>query len=181
MGVLAISVLIIVAAIVRVVRVTFEITSEVDIPYVSYDVTIWTSVEINTGLFCASAPSLKPLLQKLVPGILTSVRSSKAGSKWGTYGGDTTQSRRRAPDAFELSSQTNLGALSRSEGQIYNGGKDHEGHKTSFSDAGSEKVEADQGVGKGDTVIRKTIEVSISHSSNFEVERNATNRSFLRD
>lgn len=127
MAVLAVGVLIIVAAIVRVVRVIYQINSVADIPYISYDVTIWTSVELNTGLFCSSAPTIKPLLQKILPGVLTSVRSSNTGSKWGTYHvGGTNQSRRRAPDAFELSSQTNLGVDAERNGQVWNGTKDHE-------------------------------------------------------
>jgi hypothetical protein len=96
--------------VVRVVRLTREIgnieAGERDIPWIMFDVTIWTSVDINTGLFCASAPSLKPLLKRLVPGMLGSSRFSKKESG---YAGGIIQSRRRAPDAFELSSQTHLG------------------------------------------------------------------------
>lgn len=33
--------------------------------------TIWSLVEVNTGLFCVSAPVLKPLIRKLMPGLLS--------------------------------------------------------------------------------------------------------------
>lgn len=101
------------AATIRVCRVVNEIESTVDIPYVSYDVTIWTSVKINTGLFCTSAPSLKPLLQKSAPGILSSSsRPTKNRSNFGNYASGTRTGKRTVTNqAFELNSQINLGYI----------------------------------------------------------------------
>ena len=38
-----------------------------------YDIAIRSSVEINTGLFCASAAAIKSLLRKISPGFLSSI------------------------------------------------------------------------------------------------------------
>jgi hypothetical protein len=39
---------------------------------VIYDRSIWSAVEISTGLFVISAPIIKPLIQKVAPGLLSS-------------------------------------------------------------------------------------------------------------
>lgn len=125
-AVLSLSLLIIVAAIVRAVRVVQEIESTVGaIPYESYDITIWTSVEINTALFCAAAPSLKPLIQKMIPGVLSS-RSYTSGEnrdgREARAGGATIL--RRGTEDFEMGSQVELGS-EREEGDSWTG-KRHE-------------------------------------------------------
>lgn len=163
------------------VRVVFEIESVIDIPYVSYDVTIWTAVELNTGLFCASAPSLKPVIQKFMPGILTSIRSSKMGSKFSYGKGTNNKSGRNASGAFELSSQTNLGSSIGKEGQIWDGDRDRGRHETSCDTLPNNAVldkEYESDIG-----IRRTVKVTISDSPafDFDIERNAKKGTFLRD
>ena len=70
--------------------------------------TIWSSVEVNTGLFCVSAPVLKPLIRKLMPGLLSPA--------YGTYTFHHSNSREHitgtnksrhsyVPDTVELESQ----------------------------------------------------------------------------
>ncbi|KAH6662307.1 hypothetical protein B0J14DRAFT_687130 [Halenospora varia] len=109
-AVLSTSVLVIVAAIVRVVRIKHVIHSN-DVSWDSYDINIWCSVEINTGLFCVSAPAIKPLLRQIAPGLLSTLHSnpgftaSNARSQ-PAYGGGTAISRIRQNDsALELGSQ----------------------------------------------------------------------------
>ena len=82
----------------------------------AYDITIWSAVEVNTGIFCASAAAIKPLLRKLAPGLLgtasdaTSRSPTHSRKKIGAYGTGSHMSRpRHTSDAFELSSQTELG------------------------------------------------------------------------
>ena len=45
----------------------------------AYQIDIWASIEVNTGLICASAAALKPLIRKILPNFLTSIseRSSR--------------------------------------------------------------------------------------------------------
>ena len=112
-AVLSLSLLIIVAAIVRAVRVVHEIESTVGgaIPYESYDITVWTSVEINTALFCAAAPSLKPLIQRLRPGMLGSHSHSSGESRrgYGTRVGGNTRTLERSGEVYDMGSQVELG------------------------------------------------------------------------
>jgi hypothetical protein len=67
-------VLVIIAAIVRLVRTISELKSAnnpgYDLPFASYDVMIWSSVELNTGLVCAAAPATRPLVRLLAPRLL---------------------------------------------------------------------------------------------------------------
>ena len=39
----------------------------------SYEIAIWSAVEVNTGLFCTAAPAVKPVLRKIVPSLLSPV------------------------------------------------------------------------------------------------------------
>ncbi|KUJ23967.1 uncharacterized protein LY89DRAFT_744549 [Mollisia scopiformis] len=147
--ILGLSILVIIAGSVRCVRVSYEIESTVDIPYVSNDLTIWTSVEMNTGIFYASAPSFKPLLRKIAPGLLSSAYRSKNTSNFGNYASGTRTGKRTVTkEAFKLSSQTNLGttgAEDRAE-DIWTGGRKH-GNTSSISDIGSEQDDILIGIG----------------------------------
>ncbi|KUJ08230.1 uncharacterized protein LY89DRAFT_742070 [Mollisia scopiformis] len=108
------SILVIIAAIIRLVRV-LKVVDSTDTPWDSYDISIWTSVEVNVGLFCASAPATKPLLKKIVPGMGFSTTDSSPGiktsSRYREYAKDTMVSRRRQTQAggdFEMMSSTDL-------------------------------------------------------------------------
>ncbi|KAK0108069.1 hypothetical protein ONS95_002890 [Cadophora gregata] len=132
MEVLALSLLIIVAAIARAVRVVHELEASAveSLPYESYgiDITIWTSVEINTALFCAAAPSLRPLVQKLIPGMLMSSRSQLSGgtgsSFYGTRAGNklTNAGGRSTVEVLELVSHVKL-APERRMDNAWNGNR----------------------------------------------------------
>lgn len=41
---------------------------------------IWSGIEINVGIACASLPALKPLISKMLPGFLTNLTSRTRGS-----------------------------------------------------------------------------------------------------
>lgn len=62
-----------------------------------YDAALWTEVEGTVGIVCASAPALKPLVQKFIPSAFGSFISNR-GTKAGEYGIDT------------LSRQTRIGS-----------------------------------------------------------------------
>ncbi|KAA8573622.1 hypothetical protein EYC84_005205 [Monilinia fructicola] len=65
-AIVSFGVLVIVAALVRFVR-SKPIFTERDHTWDLWEITTWSSVELNTALFCISAPSLRPLLRKIVP------------------------------------------------------------------------------------------------------------------
>jgi hypothetical protein len=44
------------------------------------DIPIWSSIEVSTGIFCASAPCTRPLLRKFSPRFLASFSQSSAVS-----------------------------------------------------------------------------------------------------
>ncbi|KAN0089491.1 hypothetical protein V8E51_019751 [Hyaloscypha variabilis] len=108
-AVLSLSILVIIAAIIRVVRILRVISSQ-DEPWDSYDVDIWAAVEINAGIFCVSAPAVKPLIRQIAPGLLSSIGATdNFPTQTRKYGGGTAISRMTSNHGgFELSSQTNL-------------------------------------------------------------------------
>lgn len=122
------------AAIVRLVRL-LQITNSLDVPYDSYDVCIWTAVEISTGLFCACAPATKPLLRKLVPQLISSVSGSTNGSPAENFksrhvGLGTKKNRGMTNNALELSSETDFEFGSNERGgRVWADGK---GRKNGF-------------------------------------------------
>jgi len=67
--------LVVAASVLRIVRISAILTAE-DKAWVSYDINIWSGVEVDVGIICASAPATKPLLAKLVPQFVRS-RSSR--------------------------------------------------------------------------------------------------------
>ncbi|MCJ1380706.1 hypothetical protein MMC17_003814 [Xylographa soralifera] len=48
----------------------------VDVTYTDYPAGIWSVVEVSIGLVCACLPVMRPLLQRLVPGWLTTLADS---------------------------------------------------------------------------------------------------------
>jgi hypothetical protein len=85
------------------------------------DLTTWTSIEVSVGLFCASAPAIRPLIRKIAPNLFPSESQTlnrggtlrQSGTKHGVskrYGyvnGTATSGPRRGVgrgEAFELES-----------------------------------------------------------------------------
>ncbi|KAL1631300.1 hypothetical protein SLS54_000059 [Diplodia seriata] len=61
--------LVVVASVVRLVRIR-AIPADGDFTWASYDVTIWSAVEVDAGLVCVAAPAAKPLVKRFAPGWL---------------------------------------------------------------------------------------------------------------
>lgn len=79
----------IIAAIFRAVRIS-TILHSADKTWVSYDSSIWSAVEVDVGLICASAPATWKLVKKVAPRFaeaMTSGRSSSSASSSGRRGG----------------------------------------------------------------------------------------------
>ncbi|KAK3116086.1 hypothetical protein LTR53_003928 [Teratosphaeriaceae sp. CCFEE 6253] len=68
-----------IAAVIRAVRISTVLRSG-DQAWVSYDLSIWSAVEINVSLICAAAPTLKPVFQRWLPGLFYSLSSKHAQS-----------------------------------------------------------------------------------------------------
>lgn len=67
--------LVILAAIFRCVSILKYINSS-DLSWERVNVGIWVSVEVSTGLFCTSAPCLKPFIRKVFPGLASAFSST---------------------------------------------------------------------------------------------------------
>jgi hypothetical protein len=61
----------VIASIIRAVRVSNILHAE-DKTWVSFDSSIWSAVDANISIICASVPSLKPLLRQIAPGYMGS-------------------------------------------------------------------------------------------------------------
>ncbi|TVY33800.1 hypothetical protein LSUB1_G006802 [Lachnellula subtilissima] len=83
-----VSIMVIIAAILRMV-LSAKTQHSKDFSWDGIDIAVWTGVEVNAGLFCASAPAIKPLLRKFAPSLLSSSsgkRTSYNCSGKGAYG-----------------------------------------------------------------------------------------------
>lgn len=125
----------------------------------SYDIAIWSSVEVNTGLFCASAAAIKPLLRKLSPGLFTSIATQTSPStlnsrnKLGTSG---VSKFRSTADAIELHSQPDLGDT---RNKVWADGKN--------SNASSDALE--MGLFRREEIL-KTVSVTVTGRKGGDVE-----------
>lgn len=74
----------IIASIVRAIRVSSILHAE-DKTWVSFDSSIWSAVDANVSIICASIPSLKPLLRQIAPGFMGSTFGTSAPGTSGQY------------------------------------------------------------------------------------------------
>ncbi|KAH6665666.1 hypothetical protein B0J14DRAFT_209952 [Halenospora varia] len=176
--IVSLGVLVIIAAITRLARVA-HLATDPDLSWNSYDVTTWSSVEVSTGLFCASAPTIRPLLRQIAPGFMSSISQTfsgptRTGTKSGMYGTGTHKSRLRGRDveAFELRSNENeLG--NNGTGTVTTvswagNGKDKKKGSMSNSDEGDSQRSV-LGAGKADEAILKTVSVTVTDGTNSSV------------
>ncbi|RDW88470.1 hypothetical protein BP6252_00502 [Coleophoma cylindrospora] len=71
--------LVVVAALIRLgrtLRIINDVTLGIDSTWFAYDTSIWSATEVCVGIFCATAPSVKPFLRKYAPGLLSTLASS---------------------------------------------------------------------------------------------------------
>lgn len=129
-------------------------------PWDDVSVTIWTSIEVNTGLFCASAPAIKPLLRKIAPRLLsfTEYDSNEGPTRRPEYGGNSSlfRSNQTHRGTFELNSQTELGYAAKNESSSKEIWSDSKVHK------GSVNGDDDDSIDIGNGGIQKTVSVTMS-------------------
>jgi hypothetical protein len=80
MGVLSLGVLVILASIARILSI-LNTSTQSDITWILADFDVWTMLEVATGIVCACAPALRPLLQKFFPGLMKSIMSSVSAGR----------------------------------------------------------------------------------------------------
>ncbi|KAK6581032.1 hypothetical protein PZA11_006520 [Diplocarpon coronariae] len=68
--VVGLGLLVVVAAIARLIEI-HKLNKSDDFAWEGVNIISWTSIEVNTGLLCASAPCIKPLLKKTFPSLTT--------------------------------------------------------------------------------------------------------------
>jgi len=76
------------ASIIRLVRIS-SLLHTPDPAWASYDISIWTAVEINTGIVCASAPAVKPLLATVMPKFMAKLSSNRSQDYTKNYASDS--------------------------------------------------------------------------------------------
>ncbi|KAE9366940.1 hypothetical protein N431DRAFT_286089, partial [Stipitochalara longipes BDJ] len=71
-SIITLSWLVIIAAIVRMIRLSHLFKQRVtDTPWAFYDISIWTGLEVSMGIFCVSAPAIKPIFKQFAPQLLS--------------------------------------------------------------------------------------------------------------
>ncbi|KAF7946440.1 hypothetical protein EAE96_009438 [Botrytis aclada] len=78
-AIVSFGILVIIASIIRFIR-SKPIFTERDYTWDLWEITTWSSIELNTALFCVSAPCLRPLVRKMVPDI-TWLKSAVTASR----------------------------------------------------------------------------------------------------
>ncbi|TGO60700.1 hypothetical protein BCON_0033g00120 [Botryotinia convoluta] len=78
-AIVSFGILVIIASIIRFIR-SEPIFTERDYTWDLWEITTWSSIELNTALFCVSAPCLRPLVRKMVPDI-TWLKSAATASR----------------------------------------------------------------------------------------------------
>lgn len=122
----------IIASIIRAVRVS-NILHASDKTWVSFDSSIWSAVDANVSIICASVPSLKPLLRQIAPKFM--------GSTFGTSN----------PGTSGQYANTKKSWLDRSFG-----GKGYELHSTPRSDMhNNSQLELANNAGRSDWAIKQ--------------------------
>ncbi|KAE9380955.1 hypothetical protein N431DRAFT_477770 [Stipitochalara longipes BDJ] len=114
-GVMGMGVLVIIASIVRLIRIVAEVNDAgFDVPFASYDVVIWSSVEVNTGLVCAAAPATMPLFRFIAPCWLSKAPGgalNNTAARRSNYADGRTENYNYQPsdETFELNRQMKRG------------------------------------------------------------------------
>lgn len=118
-GVVLLGTLVVVAGIVRMVRVGLMLQKpDFDPSWDSYDISIWTNTEIYVSLICAAAPGIKPVIKRLMPNILgTSLKSRSRTTGGGIeLGGSSKWRHTTTIGSARLQRQTSQTALATADG-----------------------------------------------------------------
>ncbi|KAJ4262959.1 hypothetical protein NW762_006572 [Fusarium torreyae] len=94
--------------IVSIIRLQYlvDLGSSTNPTYDQTDVSIWSTVEINVGIICASMPSLRVILVRLFPALGGSSYDSSKYNNYGEHYGHKSHVMSRSRARMELPSQT---------------------------------------------------------------------------
>lgn len=89
---------------------------------------IWSTMEMQTGLFCVSAPCIRPVLHKVAPSLMSSfsetisrTSNGRRKARASIYGNGTSfTSRIRGTDAYEIHSLNELTSTGNPKGTLTN-------------------------------------------------------------
>ncbi|KFX88457.1 hypothetical protein V490_07627 [Pseudogymnoascus sp. VKM F-3557] len=78
----SLSSLVVISSVVRLIRISALRTST-DLPWDSFDFTTWSSIEVNVGLFCATAPAIRPAIRAMKEALrLNSTPTTNHGARF---------------------------------------------------------------------------------------------------
>ncbi|GME34558.1 Integral membrane protein [Neofusicoccum parvum] len=146
--------LVIVASVIRVVRIQL-VNDHRDFTWASYDVTIWSAVEVDVGLVCVAAPSTKPLFKKIAPEFLRSLTAEPGDADGGgatRYPLGTVRRGRKASGTLRLHSLDDA-----ETGSVGRGWADVGGLLTTTVEAESKRGSVASGMGE----IMKSVDVTV--------------------
>ncbi|KAG8626553.1 hypothetical protein KVT40_005498 [Elsinoe batatas] len=116
LGTIGIGWLIVVAIVVRAVRIAHVIADHSDAAWRTFDTSIWSAVEINVSVFCVSAMAMKPFVKKVAPAIMSWLSSGTGGTYGKTTGavGKTTQGKSQVAQGTRIEE----GVMNKEEGIV---------------------------------------------------------------
>jgi hypothetical protein len=184
--VVSLSSLVIIAAIIRLLKVTqFNVSPDrtCKSPFTTRqnevallimvgdfaDITTWSAVEIDTGLFCASATTIKPLIRNWMPVFFSSSHSVSDANQYQHHQRNTNHTARQTDPksqtghtAFELKYQFHQASGERAIGWSNTFWRGNDGGELAHVED-NDSVRAMLGDMRGDCGIMKTVSISINH------------------
>ncbi len=110
-----------IASIIRL-HALYVVSVSDDITWDNPGTAIWSSIELNVAIICTSISVLKPLLSRIIPGLLSGVRSkAKSGGTGGTGGTMVSFSDGRKSSAVKprKESESGLEMMEESEREVW--------------------------------------------------------------
>ena len=143
---------------------------------------IWSTVEMQTGLFCVSAPCIRPVLHKVAPGLMSSFSETISRTSNGRhkarasiYGNRTTFTGCiRGTDAYEIHSLNELTSTGNPKGTLTNMVSDGNGKGGWGEEAeNSSQVAVLHARSKSGEIV-KTVSITITNGTSKENEEDVS-------
>lgn len=134
-GVFGLGFFVCIVSIIRLVALIDVVKKQaVDATYTSANMIYWTSVEVNAAISCACIMTLKPLIQRIFPSLLSPSRTARDQSlQWIEQSSRHNRRSGPPPAAYRLSDTS---ASSKRKGSLVPLAEEHEGHGASMAEYG---------------------------------------------